>query len=211
MRSLVDEFRAVVGSIVLLAETLSMSSLASLLDIPRSVIARRLVSLHSVLSVPAEAGSPVRMLHLSFRDFLVDPDKRSANPFWVDREATHERIAARCLDLLSGRLRKDIANLELPGAARADIEPGVIDSHLPADVRYACLYWVYHVEQSGARMTDSHQAYLFLKRHLLHWLEALSLLGKISDSIAMTRSLQALVSVSPTTNASLLRISTFPR
>src|SRR5437667_15781 len=73
-KSLANEFRTVVGSIVLLAEPLSTSSLARLLDIPKSVIDRRLMSLHSVLSVLASAESPVRMFHLSFRDFLVDPN-----------------------------------------------------------------------------------------------------------------------------------------
>jgi hypothetical protein len=117
----VDEFRTVVGSIVLLAEPLSTSPLARLLHIPRSVIDRRLVSLHSILRVPASAESPVRMFHLSFRDFLVDPNKRGTNPFWVDESATHERIATRCLELLSssGHLRKDICNPKMPGTARA--------------------------------------------------------------------------------------------
>lgn len=201
-RSLVEEFRTVVGSIVLLAEPLSTASLAELLNTSSSIIDRRLISLHSVLSVPASAECPVRMFHLSFRDFLIDRDKRNTNPFWIDERATHEKIANRCLELLSSgnRLRKDICNLNMPGMARAEVEPALINSHLPADVRYACLYWVYHLEQSRlaedkACITDDHQAYFFLKRHLLHWLEALSFLGKISQSIAMVRCLQSLVSV----------------
>jgi hypothetical protein len=197
-RSLANEFQTVVGSIVLLAEPLSTSSLGRLLDIPRSTIDRRLESLHSVLDVPASTESPVRMFHLSFRDFLVDPDQRGINTFWIDESATHGRIAARCLTLLgsSGHLRKDICDLKMPGTARLEIKPAVIDSYLPADVRYACLYWVYHLEQSNARVTDSHQAYLFLKLHFLHWLEALSLLGKISESIDIIKRLQALINVS---------------
>jgi len=198
-RSLANEFRIVVGSIVLLAEPLSISSLARLLDINKSVIDRRLDSLHSVLSVPASTDAPIRMFHLSFRDFLIDPDKRDNNPFWVDERATHERIAIRCLELLlgSGYLRKDIIfSQEMSGLSRADIDPAVIELYLPADVRYACLYWVHHIEHSNVQITDSHQAYSFLKSHFLYWLEALSLLGKISDSITMIKSLQALISVS---------------
>jgi hypothetical protein len=49
-KSLVEEFRSVVGSIVLLVEPLSTSSLAHLLDIPRSTIDGKLVSL-SILSL----------------------------------------------------------------------------------------------------------------------------------------------------------------
>lgn len=170
-----EEFRTVVGSIVLLAEPLSTTSLANLLNISSSVINRRLISLHSVLSVPASAKSPVRIFYLSFRDFLVDHDKRDTNPFWIDERATHKKIATRCLELLSSgdRLRKDICNLDMPEMAREYVRPAVINSHLPADVRYACLYWVHHLDQScpaqeKACITDNHQAYVFLKRHFLH-------------------------------------------
>lgn len=201
-KSLVEEFRTVVGSIVLLAEPLSTASLANLLNIPLSVIDRRLMSLHSVLSVPTSAESPVRIFHLSFRDFLVDHDKRDTNPFWVSERVTHEKIANRCLELLSSdnRLKKNICNLDISGMARVDVGSAVISSHLPAAVRYACLYWVYHLEQSRpaegkACITDDHQACVFLKRHFLHWLEALSLLGKISESIGMIRCLENLISV----------------
>lgn len=201
-KSLVEEFRTVVGSIVLLAEPLSTASLADLLNVPPSVIDRRLKSLHSVLSVPALAKSPVRIFHLSFRDFLIDPDKRDTNPFWIDERAAHEKIANRCLELLSSgsRLRKNICNLDFPGMARLDVDTAVVNSHLPAAVRYACLYWVNHLEQSRpaegkACITDDHQAYIFLKHHFLYWMEALSLLGKMSESIAMIRCLQDLIGV----------------
>ncbi|KAK4652665.1 NACHT and WD40-domain containing NOD-like receptor 5 [Podospora pseudocomata] len=193
-RSLLDEFRMVVGPIVLLAEPLPICSLARLLDIQEKVVIRRLEPLHSVLSVPVSPTSPVRMFHLSFHDFLVDPNKQGTNPFWIDRGATHEKIAIRCLELLSGSLKKDICDLRMPGTARADIESSVIDSHLPSDVRYACLYWVYHVQQSSSRISDNHQVYTFLERHFLHWLEALSLLGKLCTSIGMIRDLQGLLS-----------------
>ena len=89
------------GSIVLLAEALSISSLARLLDIPEAVVDRRLDSLHSVLSVPSSTEHPVHMFHLSFRDFLIDPRKCDSTPFWVDDRTTHEQIVFKCLKLLS--------------------------------------------------------------------------------------------------------------
>ncbi|RYP03189.1 hypothetical protein DL765_010574 [Monosporascus sp. GIB2] len=133
--SVLDEFRTVVGSIVLLAEPLSIRSLSRILRIPENNVDRRLKALHSVLSVPASAESPVRTFHLSFRDFLVDPDKRNTNPFWVDEKASHERIAASCVKLLDGYLREDICDLKMPGTARADIEQAIINSRLPAEIR----------------------------------------------------------------------------
>jgi hypothetical protein len=188
----------VVGAIVLLAEPLSISSLAGLLEIPKSVISRRLVTLHSVLSVPESIDGPVRLLHLSFRDFLVDPAKRENNPFWISEDASHEMIAMRCLRLLSSgdHLKEDICGLKISGAARAHVPVITIHAALPAHIRYACSYWVYHLEKSGNNITDNHEAMKFLEKYFLQWLEALSLLGKISESISMIRSLQKLVQVS---------------
>ncbi|KAK0710404.1 hypothetical protein B0T21DRAFT_352613 [Apiosordaria backusii] len=133
-----DEFQQIVGTIVLLAEPLSTTSLSKLIQIDRNVVIDRLDSLHSVLNVPTSADSPVRIFHLLFRDFLVDPNKakeQKTYPFWIDEKATHRRIVTRCLNLLSDYLKKDICDLRMPGTARADIESSVIDSHLPSDVR----------------------------------------------------------------------------
>jgi hypothetical protein len=198
-QSLIDEFRTVVGSIILLTEPLSTVSLTALLNIPKAVIDRRLVSLHSVLSVPASLEAPIRMFHLSFRDFLIDPEKRDSNPFWIDESATHERIASRCLELLSSNdhLKKDICDLGSPGISRTKVDPALIEARLPTEVRYACLYWAHHLERSYVRITDDHQIHGFLKSHFLYWLEALSLLGKISESLAMIKGLQTLLSVRP--------------
>jgi hypothetical protein len=196
---LIDEFRDVIGPIVLLAKPLSVSSLAQLLNIPLPIIAGRLKTLYSVLSVPSKTDVPVRMFHLSFRDFLLDPAKRATNEFWVDEIKCHERIANSCLRLMmdqSNYLRKDICRLDKPGMLRTEVEARVIDVFLPADVQYACLYWVYHLEQSRGRIKDGGQAHHFLKRHFLHWLEALSLIGKISESSGLIGTLQSLITVS---------------
>jgi hypothetical protein len=193
---LVNQFRDIVGPIVLLAEPLSISSLATLLDIPISAIAGRLSSLHSVLDVPSKTDSPIRIFHLSFRDFLVDPAKSTTNEFWVDETKYHEKIAKRCLELMSsGYLKRDICKLKIPGKIRAEVAAETIDACLPAHVQYACLYWVHHLKESRGIMNDGDQAYSFLERHFLHWLEALSMLGRLSESIGMIDNLLAIVSV----------------
>ena len=201
-RSVVARFRAVVGSIVLLAEPLSIRSLARLLDIPEDTVFHQLQPLRSVLRVPASADSesPVRTFHLSFRDFLVDPEKANDPekfPFWVDERETHKRLAIRCLELLSTdkTLRKDVCGLRLPGTLRSEINQNIIDTNLPPDVQYACRYWVYHWKESRCLIRDGDLVDRFLTRHLLHWLEALGLLGRVSESIDMVDNLLALLNV----------------
>jgi hypothetical protein len=194
---LTGEFRKVIGSIIILVEPLSTISLASLLSIPKKVVDRRLNTLHSVLSVPANQHSPVRLLHLSFRDFLIDAEKRGS-PFWVDESETHKMIATKCLELMSKPecLRENLCSLETPGKFRTEIDCRMINDSLQADVRYACRYWVHHLEQSKSPIRDQGRAHNFLQKHFLHWLEALSLMGKMSESIDLIGTLQSITAVS---------------
>jgi hypothetical protein len=42
---------------------------------------------------------------------------------------------------------------------------------------------IQHLEKSGAQLHDNDQVHRFLQVHLLHWLEALSWIGKTSEGI----------------------------
>jgi hypothetical protein len=196
--AIVKEFREIVGTIVILANPLPIESLARLLGISKRTIGHRLSMLHSVLNIPSDVNAPVKLLHLSFRDFLVDPVKRDTNPFWVDEKMAHEHLASKCLNLLSERnyLKTDICNLGAPGRLRTEVDQKKVNDCLPADVQYACLYWVYHLKESKGMIQDGELAHNFLERHFLHWLEALSLIGRISESIRLIDELQSVVNVS---------------
>ena len=85
---LMREFREIVGVLVILKSPLSVVALSRLLDIPEDDIINRLDSLHSVLSIPKDPDLPVRLLHLSFRDWLLDPKKARAYSWWMKRRCT---------------------------------------------------------------------------------------------------------------------------
>ena len=192
-----SEFREIVGSIVVLESPLSIVSLAHLLNIPKEDIRCRLVLLHSVLSIPADENMPVTLLHLSFRDFLLDTQKRGKSPFWVDEKETHKRLASKCLKLLSSPkgLRQNPCNLTSPGTLKSEINYKIIDNTLSLEVRYACRYWVHHLGQTGRRIRDGELVYAFLRKYFLYWLEAMSLMGEVSASIHMVSRLQSLTKV----------------
>ncbi|KAF7898294.1 hypothetical protein EAF00_004740 [Botryotinia globosa] len=185
---LLEDFKQVVGSTVILASPLSTTSLDRLLGVPEGTVDSR-TYLHSVLSISSRSDHPIRLLHLSFRHFLNDTEKRETNPF------THEKLATRCIELLSTgeHLKKDICNLRTLEKPRADIDKQTIDFHLPAEIRYACQYWGYHLKGSGSSIYDGDQVHNFLKCHFLHWLESLSLIGRLRESIGMVESLMAII------------------
>jgi len=184
-------FRDIVGPIVLLAQPLSVRSLARLLNVEATDVHDLLNSLHSVLDVPSQIDDPVRLFHLSFRDFLVDSTKR-AEEFWIDQTQYHKTIADRCIQLLNQHLRRDICGLQVPGKVRSEVYQRTIDTALPPEVQYACQYWVHHWKESKHSVRDGGPVHSFLTKHLLHWLEALSLLGRVSECVGMVDDLLAL-------------------
>lgn len=139
-----SEFREISGIIVILKSPLSIVSLAQLLGIPKEGIKCRLDLLHSVLSIPVDEN--IRLLHLSFRDFLLDP-KNHESPFWADERETHERLTSKCLQLMfcPTGLKENICNLSGPGILRNEIDKHILDHCLQHEVQYACRYWVYHL------------------------------------------------------------------
>ena len=187
------EFREIVGAIAILADPLSTFSLAKLLGVSKKRIDLRLRPLHSVLRIPKDQHSPVRFLHLSFSEFLLENEKCRQTSFGVDGIATHRMLAECCLKLLSGPegLRKNICHLE-SAQLRSEVEPQTIRDHLPERIRYACRYWVHHLEKSTTRIHDQDKIHSFLKEHLLHWLEALSLMGNVHHSVHMIGQLELL-------------------
>jgi hypothetical protein len=197
-RDALGEFKLIVGSIVTLADPLAAAPLAKLLGISIDCVDDRLFLLDSVLDIPRDDFSPVRIFHESFRDFLVRVDSADGQKFQIDETATHKILADRCIWLLDegGVLKKDICDLKEAGKLRTTIDQEVIDDSLPSEVRYACLYWVHHVKGSAVMFNYEHRVLRFLQNHLLHWLEALSLLGRISESINLLGELQVLFNVS---------------
>ncbi|KAL8318521.1 hypothetical protein RB597_005684 [Gaeumannomyces tritici] len=184
-------FRDIVGAIVLLADPLPCASIARILNKTQLDVGSKLLQLHSVLNIPDNPLVPIKLLHLSFRDFLVDQENRDANPFWVDSRETHKQLADRCLQLLStgDTPKRDVCDLRHPGTLRSEIEPGIIDNRLPPEVQYACRYWVHHWKESGRQIRDGDPVHLFLTDRLLYWLEAMGVTGRIRESFNMANCL----------------------
>lgn len=121
----------------------------------------------------------------------------------------HALLLTKCLQQLFGTddlkpsgLHENLCDLQFPGQPRRDVAQATISQRLPPALQYACRYWVHHVKQGNANIHDGCQVHLFLEKHFLHWLEAMSLLDRTADVIAYVKVLLSLVPVS-----NLIRIS----
>ena len=191
-----SELLQFLGFIILLPTPLPAPVLVALLNIDKSSVDYWLRNLHAVLNIPSDGGAPVEILHKSFSDFLLGQEGTGIAEFRVNAAESHGRLASKCIQRMENRLSKDICSVRDPGKSRDEIGKAIIASHIPPDLEYACLYWVYHLQHSERHITDSDELCIFLYTHFLHWLESMSWVGKISEGILAISSLEAQIPVS---------------
>jgi hypothetical protein len=187
--------RQILGSIVVLFSPLSVYSLSRLLSVTKEEINQTLADLHSILDIPKDQTQPLRLHHPLFRDFLLNNDRCEDLQFWVDEKHAHQILADSCIQLISTSLEQDVCSLNTPGTLVTDVESGRVKRSLPPEVQYACLYWIQHLQKSSTQLRDNDQVHQFLQEHLLHWLEALGWMGKVSEGIYAITSLEAITIV----------------
>jgi hypothetical protein len=184
------------GSIVVLLSPLSRHSLSRLLCISEEDIDENLEDLHAILDIPNDQIRPLHLHHPSFRDFLLNKDRCSDPKFWINERQAHQTLADDCILLMSNSLKQDVCRQQAPGTHVTDVEGSRIEQCLPPEVRYACLYWIQHLQKSKSQLFDNCQVHQFLQVHLLHWLEALGWIEKTSEGILAIFSLEAQILVS---------------
>jgi len=114
-------------------------------------------------------------------------------------EETHYTIFLRSLQIMSRTLRRDIYGLRAPGFHIDELEQPSPDPLAAA--RYSCIYWVEHLhdcdssKRANKDLQDGGSVDNFLRQNYLHWLEALSLLGGMSEGILSMLKLDRLLQV----------------
>jgi len=222
---LLNRFRRVVGAIVVLADTLTAGALSELLRIVKWEVDETIDSLRAVLD-DSDSGSHIRLLHTSFRDFLLNSRRCPDHQFRIEKEKTHKDLVVDCFQIMSRHLKADICSLRLPGTLMSEVNRREVERYLPLEVQYACRYWMYHLQRSNVKFHHRKPLYArvrtfvkehfyqrdyvgpnenepllvlahtFFTDHFLHWLEALSLIEKISEGVVMTKTFHSLLTVS---------------
>jgi hypothetical protein len=175
-----EGLKTTLGAIVVLEGPLSAISLERLMcyEGGPGVIYRQLDRLHSVLQVSRDPNSPIRVLHDSFRGFLVDRRRCTLPKLTIDKGSSHLHIFRKCLQTMDTVLQRDLCHLEHPGTMAEDLDQKKIETYLSLHVQYACRYWVSHLRHCTSPAKDMEtelaaEVHAFLKVHLLHWVEAM--------------------------------------
>lgn len=172
-----DRLLLFLGTLCLLSHPLPQEAIATLLGYDSDDVGQWITSLHAVLDT-AGPESYVQLRHKSFSDFLLG--SQSAD-YHVDEAETHAQIAHFCLDRMHAGLRRNICGLEGLYAHANGIASTIIRSCISDDLKYSCEHWVHHLVRGDQQSFD--KVWDFIRQHLLHWLEAMSLLELVPEAI----------------------------
>ncbi|KAE8357361.1 hypothetical protein BDV27DRAFT_151386 [Aspergillus caelatus] len=141
-----DNFYRIVSAIILLFSPLLSVSLAKLISLDQTKVQGRLNSLQSVVSVPKNCDAPIQLLHLLFREFLVDCS--ASDKFWSYEPAGHMQLAEYCLQCMNRELYRDICHLSSPDMKRNKINRAVLERDVSPELRYVYRYWIRYLENA---------------------------------------------------------------
>ena len=172
-------FCSVMRQILWLKEPLPISALNSLHDeFPRSIdhypVNFVLDFMASLLAGVTNESTPVRPLHGSFYDFLLD--KKRSREFFIEQRDVHRDLAVASLSIMQAGLRFNICGLETSYLCNSEVVglEKKVEENISLHLLYSCRFWATHLQDAKFDLE-----LLQLVRRLvtgvqiLFWLEAL--------------------------------------
>ncbi|KAF8342414.1 WD40 repeat-like protein [Amanita rubescens] len=176
-RRCIDRFKSVMAQILGTVEPLPLASLAAMrrhfvngsdIDL-RSIV----IPMGALLGGTTDSSIPIRALHASFPDFLIDRDR--SGEYFIDVSPVQESLAVSCLLVMENGLRFNICQIPtsyLPNSKIPDLYDRTVKECISPELAYS-----YLVRK------------LFSDKELLFWFEALSLLKSINTCAGSLSSL----------------------
>jgi hypothetical protein len=179
--------RSVLGAMLLAANPLSPSTIATLLDLDVHDVFPLLSSAESLLTLHG-IDLPVKAFHKSFPDFIINTKRCTNQRFYIYPPRHHSKLLIRCLDLMSRTLEKNMCGLP-DGAANSDVKDleDRTKQYIDPALQYACRSWHTHLLGGDTTSVNAPEAasalHGFLETKFLNWLEALSVLGAVRIAV----------------------------
>ena len=184
--------RSVLGAMILTANSLSPSTIATLLDLDPQDVFPLLSSVQSLLILQEDHDCPVRPFHKSFPDFITDHDRCTNQRFHISVPDHHSRLLICCLNLMDRTLEQNMCKLP-DSVANSDVSDlkDRIERYIDPALQYACRSWHTHLVDRHSTSVDPLEVasalQRFLERKFLFWLEVLSVLGAVRNAVDALR------------------------
>jgi len=164
--------------------------------VPASAVLRPLGSLLTGLT---NRDQPVRILHLSFRDFFTVRAQLSPTSEWfyLDEKEHSQRLALLCLLVLNESLAKGIRGTGYL-VGHETVNPGIpeiAEGQISEEVWYACRFWPDHIVDVESPVSAEFIAALrnLLSTKIVLWMEIVTAKGKFRNLRGVREWLQVLI------------------
>ncbi|EIW83774.1 hypothetical protein CONPUDRAFT_142357 [Coniophora puteana RWD-64-598 SS2] len=173
-----------ISLLVNLAEPLSLSDLRLLFGVDIYLF---LLPFSALVHIPpVDSRDTVQIYHSTLRDFLQHRNQNDSDQDIANR--VHHPIAIRCFRTMARMLKHDICGLQDPSLLHVEIHDfAQRRDTIPRAVRYACLYWLHHLEHLLVDSEVRGCLIEFLERRLLFFIEACSVLGELDAAVGLLR------------------------
>lgn len=192
-------FNRVVSTIVLAKIPLHEDDLPQFISQPRSSVKSILSKLSSVISTGDDKR--LRISHLSFSEFLCDPD-RCPEQFCIRQKEESHVFSMACFRLMQDGLKFNICELETSCLLNREVDSlsQRIKDKVGGALLYSCRFWGAHLADTivhrycpNSLMTEVKE---FVYTRLLFWLEVMSLTNDLAVANITLLTVALLIKVS---------------
>lgn len=186
---------------------ITLCELGRLIDIPENLsgdikVLEEIVALCGSFLTVRE--TTIYFVHQSAKDYLTSNEEAVSAIFPLGSEDIHLAIFSQSIQAMEAILRRNIYQLSHFDNIISD-NVSMPDPDPLSSIGYSCLFWVDHLcEGNGSKISTEYQNSLadngaldvFIRKHLLHWLESLGILRHVSDAVISITKLVTLLTVS---------------
>jgi hypothetical protein len=169
----------ILSTILQLLEPLDYQSLADLLELDKTVLLGTLLPLSAVIHVSDTPGTAIRIIHLSFREFMMSYVQAARPEILCGTNSQQQALVSALMKVLDSQLKFNICDLPTSYLRNIDM-PDLqwrLDNYIPLHLRYAAQFWVDHLVETVYDSWKGLKVQNLLFKKFLFWLELLSLLG----------------------------------
>ena len=174
----------VLTTVVYVYNPLSINAISSLMEISGEHIEAALSPLHSLIYIPSQGPNmPISTFHVSFYDFISNQIHLSKH--YLDPCISHKQIANQCLAMMNKVWPQETTISYLEERKSTDISESLA---------YACSNWTIHFTYKD--VGEPTELNDFFQKHLLRWMDCLSVLGKLGAAMHSLDRLKSWANVS---------------
>ena len=178
--------RSILSAVVLAANPLSPSIIATLMGLRCNQVQRLLELIQSMIMLPEDQdpSHPVQPFHVSFPDFITDPARCVDTRFYISPDY-HTELVLHCLGTMNKKLKKNMCSIpnHFLNSDVMDLLKGLEGHGICGALKYACGSWYKHLIVTNYRAANVVSALRsLLEKKFLFWLEVSSVLGIVGDA-----------------------------